>query len=276
MVTAIDMKLVNLGCGRRVHPQWVNFDFVASVPGVQQADLRKGIPLPDQSADAIYHAHVLEHFGRPDGERLLKECCRVLKPGGVIRVVVPDLEQIARDYLESLNAVRVEGSGEARRRHAWMVAELVDQCARHQPSGECLEMIRSWPLSERSFLIQRWGREAQALLDQVGSQSAVRSSPWHRRLLRRCWNLWRRFAARVDADALAVGRFRLGGEPHLWMYDEWLLAECLNQAGFVSAMRLDASSSQIAEWPLYGLDAGPDGLAYKPDSLYMEAVKPLD
>lgn len=269
------MCLVNLGCGRRVHPQWVNFDFVASVPGVRQADLRKGIPLPDQSVDAIYHSHVLEHFSRPDGERLLKECCRVLKPGGTIRVVVPDLEQIARGYLESLKTVRSERTEASSLRHVWMVSELVDQCARHQPSGECLEMIRSWPRSERSFLIQRWGQEAQALLDQVSRPSSVRIPPWHRRLLRRCWNLWRRLAARVDTDALAVGRFRLGGEPHLWMYDECLLADALQKAGFVSAKRLDAMVSQIADWTLYGLDAQPDGAAYKPDSLYMEAVKPV-
>ena len=55
-------------------------------------------PWPDASAEAIYSSHTLEHLSRDDGARLLRECSRVLAPGGVIRIVVPDLGVILSDY----------------------------------------------------------------------------------------------------------------------------------------------------------------------------------
>src|SRR5690606_18378616 len=74
-------------------------------------DLSKGIPYEDNSVDAVYHSHTLEHIDRnlddpANGPGLLftKECRRVLKPGGVLRIVVPDLERRCLAYVESLAA----------------------------------------------------------------------------------------------------------------------------------------------------------------------------
>jgi SAM-dependent methyltransferase len=53
-------------------------------------DLRAGLPFPDDSIDFIYAEHVLEHFGHRDIVTLLAECRRVLKPGRVLSVSVPD------------------------------------------------------------------------------------------------------------------------------------------------------------------------------------------
>jgi predicted SAM-dependent methyltransferase len=56
------MRLLNLGCGSRWHPDWTNLDRVAAGPGVLAHDLRLGIPFPDGHFDAVYHAHLLEHL----------------------------------------------------------------------------------------------------------------------------------------------------------------------------------------------------------------------
>jgi SAM-dependent methyltransferase len=56
--------------------------------------LEYGIPLPSRCADAIFSSHLLEHLSRGNGERLLREAWRVLRPGGRIRVAVPDLEEV--------------------------------------------------------------------------------------------------------------------------------------------------------------------------------------
>src|SRR4051794_33117528 len=124
--------LVNLGCGARMHRLWNNIDFsyyarlagrprlsgflracsvlsaaryerlLAADPAIIAWDLRKGVPFPDASFDLVYHSHVLEHLERNNAQRLLAECRRVLKPSGVLRVVVPDLEVLMRDYGRTL------------------------------------------------------------------------------------------------------------------------------------------------------------------------------
>lgn len=60
-------------------------------------DLRIGLPFPDESVDFIYAEHVLEHFCFRDVQMLVGECKRVMKPGAVLKVSVPD----ARIYLNA-------------------------------------------------------------------------------------------------------------------------------------------------------------------------------
>jgi predicted SAM-dependent methyltransferase len=115
----------NLGCGLAVTQGWINVDaslnaLVASWPRMLHKvlyhlsganryysqeqycdllekhvfihhDLSHSLPLKDQTADFIYSSHFLEHLFKQDAERLLKESYRVLKPGGIVRVCVPDL-----------------------------------------------------------------------------------------------------------------------------------------------------------------------------------------
>lgn len=87
--------------------QWVNTDILdmsqwAGQNGFdfKQFDARKGIPWPDSSMDFMIAYHFLEHITRQEGETFLKECHRVLKPGGVVRIGVPDTKVIIRFYLE--------------------------------------------------------------------------------------------------------------------------------------------------------------------------------
>ncbi len=99
------MKCINLGCGNRYLQGWTNVDFLPMPPDVQGHNLLKGIPYPDATFDVAYHSHILEHFTAQDGLRFLKECQRVLKPDGILRVAVPDLESIATSYLTCLKRV---------------------------------------------------------------------------------------------------------------------------------------------------------------------------
>ena len=116
---------VNLGCGLAVAAGWINVDaslnaLVASWPRAMHKllyrlsgsnryysleqycdllenhvfmhhDLSHSIPLKDETADFVYSSHFLEHLFKTDAERLLKDCHRVLKPGGIVRICVPDL-----------------------------------------------------------------------------------------------------------------------------------------------------------------------------------------
>ncbi|MHB8835449.1 MAG: class I SAM-dependent methyltransferase [Candidatus Methylomirabilia bacterium] len=275
---------LNLGCGSRCHPDWVNIDIVARAPGVIRHDLSRGIPLRDESCAVVYHAAVLEHLRRPDAVAFVTECRRVLKPGGVLRVGVPDLERICRLYLGRLESA-LAGAAAAAHDYDWVMLELYDQTTREKRGGEMLEYLRQRPLPNQSFVLKRIGVEGRELLAALRAQDDPRRrapAAVLRTLLRRFRSLPAAAARLVmqvllgaqDWRALEIGRFRLSGEAHQWMYDRFSLARLLEQAGFIEARVCDAATSRIPEWGRYNLDTLPDGEAIKPDLFFMEAVKP--
>jgi predicted SAM-dependent methyltransferase len=107
----LDNQLLNLGSGGRGKPGWINVD-VMPAPGVTCTfDCRKRLPFADHSARGIYTEHFFEHIDyTEEAPYFLSECYRVLQPGGVLRIVVPDAEKYIRAYCEagwdSLSRVR--------------------------------------------------------------------------------------------------------------------------------------------------------------------------
>ena len=149
-------RKLNLGCGTRFHPGWINVDLIPSAPGILCHDLRRPLPFPDNSFDIVYHSHILEHFSREDGLRFLGECYRVCRPGGVIRVVVPDLEKKARLYLQYLEQA-CQGEVYASERYDWMMLELYDQAVRTRTGGEMAVFLCNASPELSNFLVSRVG-----------------------------------------------------------------------------------------------------------------------
>ncbi|HEX9990359.1 MAG TPA: methyltransferase domain-containing protein [Chloroflexia bacterium] len=91
--------LVNLGAGDKGKPGWVNVD-VLKLPNVNCVyDCRKKLPFPENSVKGIFCEHFFEHIDyTEEAPYFLSECHRVLMPGGVIRIIVPDLEKYLRAY----------------------------------------------------------------------------------------------------------------------------------------------------------------------------------
>jgi predicted SAM-dependent methyltransferase len=94
-------QLINLGCGRSGKPGWINLD-VAPAPGVTCTfDCRRQLPFADHTARGIYTEHFFEHIDyTEEAPHFLSECRRVLKAGGVLRIVVPDAEKYVRAYCD--------------------------------------------------------------------------------------------------------------------------------------------------------------------------------
>lgn len=88
---------VNLGCGYRPFKGWVNVDIARGYADVVW-DLRRQLPFKDESCVAVFSEHVIEHLIREDGEHLLRECYRILQPGGVLRISTPDAGRYLRSY----------------------------------------------------------------------------------------------------------------------------------------------------------------------------------
>jgi predicted SAM-dependent methyltransferase len=90
--------LVHLGCGFINHPDFVNVDALVASHIHHIRPLDELSVFPDNHADLVYASHCLEHFGHRDTSRILTEWRRVLKPGGVLRLGVPDFDQLLAIY----------------------------------------------------------------------------------------------------------------------------------------------------------------------------------
>jgi SAM-dependent methyltransferase len=92
------LRRLNWGCGGRGEPGWINSDRKVG-PGVDlSCDIRQGLPLADGSIDYAVSVHALQEIPYPDLLPVLAELRRVLKPGGVLRLVLPDLERAVAAY----------------------------------------------------------------------------------------------------------------------------------------------------------------------------------
>jgi predicted SAM-dependent methyltransferase len=89
---------VNIGCGPNALPGWINLDAARGEQIDVVWDLRRGLPFADESCAAVFGEHVIEHVPRGDAEKLLRECRRALKEGGVLRLSTPDAGLYLRSY----------------------------------------------------------------------------------------------------------------------------------------------------------------------------------
>lgn len=205
---------LNLGCGARVCEYWNHVDFSTYAllrnhmrlarllrgvglisdlrwsrlcgmkARVTRHDLRKGIPWGDGVFDFVYHSHFLEHLYSEDALAMLKECYRVLKPNGVLRVVVPDLNKSIRKYNETWDRL-VAGDKESLEMHQEAIREMYGQMVRQEATGireqsnrfalfleKCL---RSNP--EKTGELHRWMYNEftlSDLLEQAGFRQCVK------------------------------------------------------------------------------------------------------
>lgn len=276
------MKLLNIGCGGTFHPSWINIDIESYYPEVQSYDLRKGLPFPDAYFDACYSSHVLEHLTPGEAKNLLAEKSRVLKSQGIIRIVVPDLEQIVHNYLKTLEEVET-GVIEAESNYDWMMLELYDQTVRDFGGGEMGYYLANPEIKNKEFVSSRIGLEAESywvsktekekktLWDKISSKKPS----WFLDKLQKflATNLVYAIGGKKFKQALEIGIFRNSGEIHRWMYDRFSLRRMLEKSSFIEVGVCQAEESRIPNFNSYNLDV-LDGKIRKPDSLFMEGIKP--
>ena len=261
-------------------------NFVSTGKNVVAHDLKKGIPFADNSFDVVYHSHVLEHFPKVEALTFIRECYRVLRPQGILRVVVPDLEQIVRMYLHCLENTSI-GSEEWEQNYQWILLEMYDQTVRNKSGGEMFNFLSKQNISNREFVIKRCGVEIENIINnsQKKSFSKNKAENNFKKFLKHIYRLLRYSNYRhqvvlklilspTEQDALEIGQFRQSGEVHQWMYDHYSLSSLLKKCGLQEITKRTAQESYIPEWTSFNLDTESDGSVYKPDSLYMESIKP--
>lgn len=251
--------LLNVGAGLHASPEWTNID-LADAPHVIRHDIRRGLPFAPATFDAVYASHVLEHLTPDDGGALVAEMRRVLRPGGVLRLAVPDLERTARSYLE-----RLEQAADADDpRYRWIKLELLDQLVRDRSGGLMLRALRDGTVDPQD-VSERIGDE---LLDAVNAPAPAGAAAGLRARV-----LATRPGQRLRTYLLERNDPRKLGEVHRWMYDRVDLVGLLRAHGFSDAAPTTHDVSRIPAWERYRLDSTPDGTRpRKPDSLFVEAT----
>jgi hypothetical protein len=232
--------------------------------------LLKGIPYPDGYFDVVYHNNVLEHFQKNDAIKLIEESFRVLKKGGVTRVVVPDLENIARSYLLYLDQA-LQGNRMAELNYDWMMLELYDQVVRTSVGGEMLRYLTRDELPNKEFIYERCGNVVKDIRMSNDAQGVTAINKG-----KITWSYFlngiRYGLTSLLGKSFSIGQFRIKGEIHQWMYDRFSLGRLLTNAGFEDIQITSPLKSIIPDWNRYALDA-KDGEIHAPTALYVEAIK---
>jgi len=97
-------RILNLGGGGVLSDRWLTADVTPRADVFM--DITKALPLPDGSVDVVYSEEVIEHINREAGQRMLAECLRVLKPGGILRITTPSLDYFAKNALDDADGVK--------------------------------------------------------------------------------------------------------------------------------------------------------------------------
>ena len=166
------------GCGQSCPDGWINFDASPTLrlqrlpvigrlfkrgttvfpASVRFGDIVHGLPIADGSVQGIYASHVLEHLSYADFWTALDRTFRLLRPGGIFRLVVPDLKSRAQKYLERLESGQAEAN-------SWFMRAT--RLGSESSSRGPVELARS--LIGRSAHLWMWDETSLAVaLDKTG------------------------------------------------------------------------------------------------------------
>jgi SAM-dependent methyltransferase len=121
-ISSMPGQMIQFGCGLCAPSQWRNFDasptlrlqkmpvFGKLIPSgpfgrfpenVEYGNIVNGLPIPHDNVKLLYCSHVLEHLTLEELRQALHNCYRHLQPGGIFRFVLPDLEFMSQQYINS-------------------------------------------------------------------------------------------------------------------------------------------------------------------------------
>lgn len=270
---------LNIACGSTyiANQDWLNLDYSPDSDYVTHANLLGRLPLNDSSVDFIYSSHFVEHIPTSKLNMFFTECLRILKPGGYIRLVLPDLDELCQEYLLQ------RGAGNNEKAH-FITLELIDQCVRNEPGGALAKYYKSILSNKNSEILDYIKlRTGEDLRNMAVDNDSLRQSKIFNYLknpketLTGLERLYCRLLVSLLPSAFREQNISLTsvGEKHAWVYDFSTLSSILNKLGFNTIEKLNFNNTNIPDFPLFPLDYTSDGFPRKgQESMYIEASKP--
>lgn len=262
--------------------EWTNIKFsllpFPSTKYVLSYDIRRSLPYPDDTFDAVYTNHVLEHLTPEEGDFFVSELFRVLRPGCICRVVVPDLESSCREYLQCLENCHSAPTEKNMQKYKWAVLDLIDQMIRDKSGGLMLAALKQGNFDVAQIKRTSGDVFDQFLPDSPGEKTPVDAAPVKRSLLHKVFSRNPRQTAYSLRRAFKLFLYRKDPrktrEANKWMYDRVSLKLLLQSRGFENCVRKNFNESGIENWQRYNFDKSIKGDYPLEPSLYMECVKP--
>jgi len=245
-------RFYNIGAGRFRHPYWTNIDHFSEHYKKNKIDIEYDLlscdplPIPDNSAELIYTSHVLEHITNKAVANILKESYRILKPSGIIRIVVPDIEL---DYQAYLRGDR----DHFQYPHYWT----------DKTKGICINSRMKDASIEQMFLYNIASNVSTIHAD--GADKRLTDKEFNELLNKRCME----DACDICIDMYSLEKQKKYPYNHINWFTEWKLMEMFTEAGFLDVFR---SGYQQSLSPIMRNTRFFDTGLHKV-SLYMEAVK---
>ena len=154
--------LVHLGCGEIDHPQFINVDAIRR-RHIHYIHTVEKLPMfADKSVDLIYCCHCLEHLSHLDVPKVLAEWCRVLKPGGTLRLAVPDFDKILAIYHDTgknMNEIQAVLMGGQDYQYNFHKIAFNQQYLTQLMQGAGLSQVKEWvPKSDDLTTFDDWSQ----------------------------------------------------------------------------------------------------------------------
>ena len=269
------MELLNIACGGRYHKDWTNIDFDADSNLVKKVNILGGLPFEKDTFDVIYNSHFLEHLSPSQAKFVLKEARRLLKEGGILRIVVPDLENLCKEYLQILEKVSINDDAKLNKKYRWISVELLDQLVRVDSGGEMGQIFNEVSNNKdkdlASYILHRTGDELLANDDRKTVRK-ITIDKIKNKILYFYLQSVRLLIPKNLRDLIFI-RTSVG-ERHQWMYDRYSLATLLQELGFKNIQIKSYKTSGIDGFNDFYLDIKKNGSPYKGvSSIYIEATK---
>jgi len=134
-------RKLHLGAGNHLLPGWLNSDLHPPAAEVLHLDATRTFPFEDVTFDYVFSEHMIEHLTYADGVRMLRECHRVLKPGGRVRVSTPDLRTLVRLYQGESGPVP---DAFLAWHHEWIVRDGDEAAPAAEPVFVLNNFVRDW------------------------------------------------------------------------------------------------------------------------------------
>lgn len=265
-------KFLNLACGDFFieSSQWENIDWAPKNSAVKQANLLKRLPYSNDTFDFIYCSHFVEHIPINSIHSFIIECRRVLKENGRIRLVLPDFENIAREYISNID-----------KNHKifaeFNVVELIDQCVRKESGGELMKWYKNAQIDSdlMQYIYKRTGYSLVSKIHRENNLFLKIKNLTMRSIYVKAQNEYAKYLVKFLPKWYQASHIlkTVTGENHLWVHDFYSIQKILEDNWFINICRLDAFHSLDTDFPIYPLDVDSLGNSRKgEESMYIEAT----
>lgn len=260
---------LNIACGEHfiVKDDWINLDYEAVDPEVTKCDILDNLPLDEGSISNIYTSHFIEHVPLSRLENFLKNCFKVLIPGGVIRIITPDFNEMCQSYVEALNESDKEKAD-------FIKIEILDQLVRVKVGGTLRNKLNEYKKLDNKKMLNLVKERLGPDLNKKNNSRDLFKKSIYQRILNKIMLNYILIVSKFLPKAFRQQNLKFTniGENHTWIWDKVDLTKELLQVGFSNITIKNLNESQIQNFP-FELDID-EGIPRKgSQSMCIEAIK---